>query len=130
MQQLWIVIVGLVGTLVGSIVTNIISPHIKWSLEKNKEDRSHKRKLVESWQEMVQKDLNDEYDDLLLSKEYLSLRPYLLPEALLELEPEDESINHSTITLDSKKKYGLKANEELLLITEEITRIQKSWGMF
>ena len=130
-------IISLLGTptpvgffLIVSLLIIFFSDRIKFGVERLRENTAHRRKLVASWQTMLSKGLEDDNGwDIYKSKEYISLRPYLREDALEKLEPFLDRTN-ITIVLDSKYKDGIAGDTKLLIISGEISRIQKKWKIY
>jgi len=116
--------------LVVSFLAILFSDRIKFGVERLRENTAHRRKLVASWQSMLSKEIeNNKGWDIYKSKEYISLRPYLRENALEKLEPfKDRS--RINIVLDSGYKDGIAGDTKLLIISGEITRIQKKWKIY
>lgn len=118
-----------VVSLVVSLMALFFSDRIKFGIERLRENTTHRRKLVKSWQSMLSKALKDKSFDIYESDAYISLRPYLRDSAIEKLEPFKD--NHKiTIVLNSKYKDGIAGDTRLLIISSEITRIQKEWKIF
>jgi hypothetical protein len=56
-------LIGLIGIVVGALGNHFLGPGIKWQIEKRKEKLEHRRKLVESWRQMLS-DVAKQQDDL------------------------------------------------------------------
>jgi len=112
-----------------ALIALFFSDRIKFGVERLRENTAHRRKLVASWQSMLSKALEDNHWDIYESKEYISLRPYLREKALEKLEPFLDS-SHIEIVVDTKYKDGIAGDIKLLIISGEITRIQKKWKIF
>lgn len=116
-------------SLAVSLLAIFFSDRIKFGVERLRENTVHRRKLVASWQAMLSKELEDSKGwDIYKSKEYISLRPYLRESALEALEPFKDSKRN--IGADSGYKDGIAGNIRLLIISNEITRIQKKWKIY
>ena len=57
---LWIALIGLVGAVVGSVLTTIFAPWIKWEIEKQRqaaankrEEKERRRALVATWRRLL-----------------------------------------------------------------------------
>ena len=115
--------------LIVSLLAIFYSDRIKFGVERLRENTVHRRKLVASWQSMLSKELeNNKGWDIYKSKEYISLRPYLRENALETLEPFKDS--KRSIGTGSGYKEGVAGNIRLLIISNEITRIQKKWKIY
>jgi hypothetical protein len=115
--------------LIVSLLAIFFSDRIKFGVERLRENTVHRRKLVASWQSMLSKELeNNKGWDIYKSKEYISLRPYLRENALETLEPFKDS--KRSIGTGSGYKDGVAGNIRLLIISNEITRIQKKWKIY
>jgi len=112
-----------------SALTLLFSDRIKFGVERLRENTLHRRKLIKSWQSMLLRNLEDDNWDMYRSKEYISLRPYLREGALEKLEP-FKNKNSINIVLGSTYKDGIAGDEKLLIISGEITRIQKKWKIY
>ncbi len=118
-----------VVSLVVSVLALFFSDRIKFGVERLRENTAHRRKLVASWQSILSKELENEKGwDIYKSKEYISLRPYLMESALEALEPFKDSKRN--IGAGSGYKDGVAGNIRLLIISNEITRIQKEWKIY
>lgn len=115
--------------LIVSLLAIFFSDRVKFGVERLRENTVHRRKLVASWLSMLSKGLEDDKGwDIYKSKEYISLRPYLHENALETLEPFKDSKRN--IGADSGYKDGIAGNIRLLIISNEITRIQKKWKIY
>ena len=116
-------------SLAVSLLAIFFSDRIKFGVERLIENTAHRRKLVASWQSMLSKGLEgDKGWDIYKSEEYISLRPYLRENALEALEPFKDSKRN--IGAGSGYKDGIAGNIRLLIISGEITRIQKKWKIY
>lgn len=124
------IIIPAVVSLIISSLALFFSDKIKFGVERLRENTANRRKLVHEWQGMILKELKNENDwDLYESEAYISLRPYLSKEALNILEPVKQR-NHIVLKVDLNYKDGLAGNATLILLQDEITRIQKQWKIF
>lgn len=108
------------AVLSSSLLTAVVAPHVNWSIEKKKQDRARKLKLIEAWRDIADKYESDEID-ILDHPEYKTLRQYLSADAIDLFET-----NKSSISIIAFKK-GASQDKGIGMLLSEIKRIEKDW---
>jgi hypothetical protein len=113
-------LLGLLGGVVGSIIT----PWIKWEIEKKKETREIKRKKIDSWRFYIENHFNwDSFRDTSIFSE---MKPFLSEEIIRELDPYSfDKTNTPTIHL----RTPIGRDDLKMRLLDEITAIEKKWKL-
>jgi hypothetical protein len=113
-------LLGLLGGVVGSIIT----PWIKWEIEKKKETREIKRKKIDSWRFYIENNFNwDSFRDTSIFSE---MKPFLSEEIIRELDPYSfDKTNTPTIHL----RTPIGRDDLKMRLLDEITAIEKKWKL-
>lgn len=112
-----VVISAIVGLLAGT-VGSLIAPWVHWSIEKRKSKIEYRREQIRKWREEINaSDTNGVKPTDTAA--YSAMRPYLDPELVKKLE------NALTIFASG----GRGPNTKKLILLDEITRLEREWGL-
>jgi hypothetical protein len=117
-----IALIGAIGGLVGGLITGVIAPHIAWGIEQRRIKLNDRREKIKEWRQMMKvKDFNR--DRFRNTTAYSTLRPYLTPKLVAEIE--DPIIRLELNTGEPvKRTTTLKAK-----ILDEIAEIEGRWKL-
>ncbi len=123
------VIAGAVSGLGAGIVASLIAPWVQLAVERRRETRIHRRQLISHWRGLVARHHNPRKADshIVDDPDFLSLRAHLRPEVRhrLDLEPGTEA-RPLRVTTNVR---GVRVNEDLDIITQEIDRLEREWKL-
>jgi len=113
------IISGVFG-LIGGTVASLVAPWVQWGIEKRRNKMTYRRQLVESWREYIDKNFNFNQNDFAGTATFSTLRPHLSKKLIKDIE--DEAIQLTSI--------GSSTHDSIKLdLLQEITRIEKRWGL-
>lgn len=115
--DIWTAAISSVGGLISGAIAGLAAPWTKWSIEKRRSDRQHKRALINSWREGLSI-TGHSLRDAMNSSWYETLRPYLDPEVKKALE----SPRRAIVPPDNNRRFKD-------LFTDEIDRIEREWKL-
>jgi hypothetical protein len=114
------IIIGIVSAVVG-FLSGLLTPWIKWQIEKRRDKQRHRRDLIRSWRDAI-----DRHDGFGGAKStfgdtdaYASLRPHMREEAVKKFEA-------------SRTAYVGGGRGELVkkqMLLDEVARIESKWGL-
>jgi hypothetical protein len=113
------IVIPIVTGLVG-LVTGLAVPWVKWEIEKRRDQRAQRKKIIEEWRTAVEAtdgDLNVLGD----GAAYSSLRPLLTAEVRQQVENP-----RLLIVADGR---GTSVNSKKQKLFDEITRIEREWNL-
>jgi hypothetical protein len=119
-------IAGAIAGAVTGTLTSVIAPWMNWTIEKRREERDHRRKLIANWRAMLAHYVEStRARDFLTDHRFLTLRPLLTPLVLTSLEtvPDVDPRDLADGAL------GIAADPDLELLAHEIDRIERQWGL-
>lgn len=109
---------GIIGLFTGA-VASLIAPWINWHIEKKKNERMEKEKLIENLRLYVLRK-NPKDIEFINSIDYIRIRPYLSNKFVEELENSNETV----IIMGGATRSNYQS--ELL---EQIDRIEEEWNV-
>ena len=115
------IVVGIVAAIVG-FVSGLLTPWVKWEVEKRRERLAYRRRTVEVWRIAIDGEKyepTDSRSDFLSSPAYTSLRPRLTKEGRKKIE--------AARTVYVGGGRGDSVRKQMLL--DEVARIERSWGL-
>jgi hypothetical protein len=104
------------------VAGSLIAPWVQLAVENRRETRTHRRRSIEIWRAMVGRHMSSG-TRVIQDVDYVSLRGYLRPEILKQLEQSSYSI---TIRDGAE---GISANSEISALTEEVDRLEREWEL-
>jgi hypothetical protein len=125
-------LLGLLGGAISGLSAQYFAPWFKWKLDLRKEEinrsfeeKENRRKMIRQWREMLRQASmfarSDEVNPgsiLQRDTDYLTLEPFLSPEAKASVYMPIRTI-----------VIGSEFQGCLLILKEEISRIESSWGL-
>jgi uncharacterized membrane-anchored protein YhcB (DUF1043 family) len=117
------VAVAAVTGLGSGAVASLLTPWSQWGVDKRRQQRAARTKLVDDWRAMVARHLHNGGAQIIDDADYLKLRRHLSPERLKRLEL---SGRHFTFREGAE---GISAHDRLSAVTEEIDRLEREWGL-
>lgn len=130
-EKVLIAIAAAAAAILGSLLTAVVSPWIKNSLEERRAKRERetldiqrRREQIAAWRRMIldvqaqASSLNNVYECLELHPDYLSLEPLLSDDARNNLNRARRVIT-----------VGSALPTSLIVIKNEIARIERDWGL-
>lgn len=115
------VIVAIASAVVG-FASGLLTPWIKWQVEKRREQLAYRRELVKAWRAAIEQEkyqFADERSTLLSSAAYSGLRVQLSAEALKTVE--------AVRTVYVGGARGDSVQKHVLL--DEVARLEKKWAL-
>ena len=113
--------VGIVGAVIG-FVSGLLTPWVKWEVDKRRERLAYRRRTVELWRTAIDREKHEPTDsrsDFLASPAYTSLRPHLSEEARRKVEAP------RTVYVGGGR--GDSVRKQVLL--DEVARIERTWAL-
>lgn len=131
-EKVIIAIVGLLGAIIGGVLTTYFAPWVKWKIEKSKEelnrepeDKDRKRKNIERWRNMLldvwaQSEETGTSPEVILqtNRDYLDLEPHLS-------DGGRNAVHGSTRGI----VVGSVMQGALITLRQEIARLEKEWDL-
>ncbi len=123
-EKVLVSIIAAVSAVLGGILTSVISPYVKVKIEEATREKERKRALIAVWRKMLlevqsAKEYENEVSQILgVHPSYLSLEPHLSKEGKKRFHA-----GARTITV------GSPLSTPLIAIKDEISRLEKEWGV-
>ncbi len=110
-------IAGVIGLFTGA-VGSLITPWVKWGIEKRRSKLEYRKRSIAVWRE---EGSHGHLQDFLYTPGYAALAPLLNP----RIREEIESAGGSTYDLAGPNRQPTKEN----LLMDEIARIEREWNL-
>ena len=121
-EKVVIAIVAAVSALIGGVITSIVSPWVRYKLERNSAEIDRKRQTIADWREMIAELSNQvgepQEAQILLQRHpiFQSLEPHLSEEA-----------RRAAYARNFTAAAGVHIPYPLHVIKNDIMRIEKEW---
>jgi hypothetical protein len=110
------VIIGLGGVVIGSM----ISPWVKWRVERNKLIHKERHNRVENWRTFIEK-FDFDNKNFVNTAAFSAMRPYMDPEVIKNFE--------SQSTAHVPQDVGSGYNVFKQWASEQVSKIEKDWKL-
>lgn len=114
-------LIGIFGAAVG-FISGLLTPWIKWQIDKQKDRHDYRRKLVIDWRAAIDAERGDPFapgSSFGSSAAYSSLRPHMQTDAIKKIE--------ASRTVYVGGGRGDSMRKQMLL--DEVARIEKQWKL-
>ncbi len=101
---------------------SLVAPWVHWGIEKKREKRKRKQKLVDTWRQYIEKKF--EWSSFRNTVMFSQMKPYLSDKMVKELDP---VIEGEQPTLHLRSPIGEDTLAKRLI--DEIVAIEKRWGL-
>jgi len=112
------IVIGVASAVVG-FLSGLLTPWIKWQIEKRRDKQQYRRELIQSWRNAIERhnDFNSAENSFGDTDAYASLRPHMSEEVVKEFE--------SPRTVHVGGGRGESVRKHMLL--DEVARIESKW---
>lgn len=115
------IFVGVISVFIG-FVSGLLTPLVRWQVDKRRERQVYRRDLVKTWRVAIDAeefDLMDAQSNFAGTAVYSSLRANLMPEIIQKIE--------APRTFYAGGSRGDHIRKQMLL--DEVARLEKKWGI-
>lgn len=124
------IVAGGVAGLGTGVVGSLIAPWVQLAVERRRDQRHRRLELIDQWRRLVAQHHQPGHidsDGLVDDPGFQTLRSHLSPSARRSLETQTGS---SAKPLEIREAAtGITANADLDLVTQEIDRLEREWGL-
>jgi hypothetical protein len=124
---MWTTIIpAIISGLLGAGVASVVAPWSNWGVEKRKNDREYKRRLIQSWRNGVAELTSEK--EALGTRWYETLRPHLTADEILKVEGVYTAPRPRTFAVPADPgSPAVGRKPEIDLLVRAVTRVEREW---